>query len=94
MQPVVFLLLKNVYCEIRITTAHRTMGSFRNTKWDPILLITQIVAMQSLLYASLGALMCVHIYPPGACTDIELILADPILTNSPFQVVYGFTGRS
>lgn len=33
------------------------MGSFRNTKWDPILLITQIVAMQSLLYASLGALM-------------------------------------
>lgn len=33
------------------------MGSFRNTKWDPVLLITQIVAMQSLLYASLGALM-------------------------------------
>lgn len=33
------------------------MGSFRNTKWDPVLLISQIVAMQSLLYSSLGALM-------------------------------------
>lgn len=33
------------------------MGSFRNTKWDPVLLITQICAMQCLLYASLGAIM-------------------------------------
>lgn len=33
------------------------MGGFRNTKWDPILLISQILALQSLLYASLGGLM-------------------------------------
>lgn len=42
------------------------MGSFRNTKWDPILLITQIVAMQSLLYASLGALMWLMDFLGGA----------------------------
>lgn len=32
-------------------------GSFRNTQWDPFLLLTQIIAMQCLLYFSLGALM-------------------------------------
>lgn len=34
-----------------------TAGSFRNTQWDPILLISQIVAMQTLLYTSLGMIM-------------------------------------
>lgn len=35
----------------------KSTGSFRNTQWDPILLLTQIVAMQCLLYVSLGAFM-------------------------------------
>ncbi|XP_035897178.1 protein SYS1 homolog [Anopheles maculipalpis] len=34
-------------------------GTFRNTQWDPYLLITQIVAMQALLYVSLGTIMYV-----------------------------------
>lgn len=33
-------------------------GSFQNpTKWDPILLVSQIVAIQSLMYISLGFLV-------------------------------------
>lgn len=38
-------------------TMSKVTGSFRNTKWDPILLITQIFAFQSLLYTSLGGMM-------------------------------------
>ncbi|XP_050088779.1 protein SYS1 homolog [Anopheles aquasalis] len=34
-------------------------GTFRNTQWDPYLLIAQIVAMQSLLYVSLASIMYV-----------------------------------
>lgn len=37
------------------STAMKT--GFRNTQWDPIILVSQIVAMQSLLYVSLGAIM-------------------------------------
>lgn len=29
-------------------------GSFRTTQWDPLLLISQIIAIQSLMYFSLG----------------------------------------
>lgn len=32
-------------------------SGFRNTQWDPIILISQIIAMQCLLYVSLGLLM-------------------------------------
>ncbi|KAJ6635501.1 Protein SYS1 like [Pseudolycoriella hygida] len=32
-------------------------SGFRNTQWDPIILISQIIAMQCLLYVSLGFLM-------------------------------------
>ncbi|XP_077286653.1 sys1 golgi trafficking protein [Arctopsyche grandis] len=34
-------------------------GSFRYTQWDPILLVSQITAMQSVLYVSLGILIAV-----------------------------------
>ncbi|CAD7092673.1 unnamed protein product [Hermetia illucens] len=33
-------------------------GTFRSTQWDPFLLTAQIIAMQSLLYVSLGIVMC------------------------------------
>lgn len=32
-------------------------SGFRNTQWDPLLLIAQIIAVQSILYVSLGFLM-------------------------------------
>lgn len=32
-------------------------GTFRTSVWDPYLLVAQIVAMQALLYASLGTVM-------------------------------------
>ncbi|XP_067616133.1 protein SYS1 homolog [Eurosta solidaginis] len=32
-------------------------GTFRNTQWDPLLLITQIISMQSCLYFTLGLLV-------------------------------------
>ncbi|XP_059612287.1 protein SYS1 homolog [Phlebotomus argentipes] len=35
----------------------KTAGSFRNTQWDPILLISQIVAMQAVVYTTLGMIM-------------------------------------
>lgn len=30
---------------------------FRSTQWDPLMIISQIVAMQSILYVSLGIIM-------------------------------------
>lgn len=30
---------------------------FRNTQWDPLLLIAQIIAVQSILYVTLGIIM-------------------------------------
>lgn len=41
-------------------------AGFRNTQWDPIILFSQIVAMQSLLYTSLGAIMYVMDLLAGA----------------------------
>lgn len=32
---------------------------FRNTQWDPLLLIAQIIAVQSILYVCLGFLMAI-----------------------------------
>lgn len=34
-------------------------GGFRNTQWDPLLLGSQIIAIQAGLYATLGMLMAV-----------------------------------
>lgn len=34
-------------------------SGFRNTQWDPLLLIAQIIAVQSVLYASLGFIMAI-----------------------------------
>lgn len=33
-------------------------GSFRNTQWDPLLLISQIISVQFCVYFSLGILVC------------------------------------
>lgn len=32
---------------------------FRNTQWDPMLLCAQIIAMQSVLYVTLGLIVCI-----------------------------------
>lgn len=34
-------------------------SGFRNTQWDPVLLIAQIVAIQSILYVTLGCIVAV-----------------------------------
>lgn len=41
-------------------------AGFRNTQWDPIILFAQIVAMQCLLYSSLGAIMFIMDLMAGA----------------------------
>lgn len=41
-------------------------AGFRNTQWDPIILFSQIIAMQSLLYTSLGAIMFIMDLMAGA----------------------------
>lgn len=47
-------------------TQAKMKAGFRNTQWDPIILISQIVATQSLLYVSLGAVMFVMDVLAGA----------------------------
>lgn len=34
-------------------------SGFRNTQWDPVLLFAQIVAIQSILYVSLGCIVAI-----------------------------------
>lgn len=34
-------------------------GNFRNTQWDPLLIISQIIAFQSVLYLGLGIWMLI-----------------------------------
>lgn len=34
-------------------------GQFRNTVWDPILILSQIVALQAVFYLSLGGILLV-----------------------------------
>lgn len=39
--------------------AMKMKSGFRNTQWDPLLLIAQIIAVQSVLYVSLGLMMAI-----------------------------------
>lgn len=48
-------------------------AGFRNTQWDPVILVSQIVAMQSLLYVSLGALLFVMDCVAGANHTLDHI---------------------
>lgn len=48
-------------------------GSFRFTQWDPILLISQIVAMQSVMYLSLCLLMAIMQDLTGAARTLDHI---------------------
>lgn len=73
------------------------MGSFRNTKWDPVLLITQITAMQCILYSSLGAIMWImdflsggnhtldHLFQYHVRTQHSPMINHP-LTHSPLSL--------
>lgn len=57
-------------------------AGFRNTQWDPIMLISQIVAMQSLLYVSLGAVMFLMDLLAGANHTLDHIFQYHVITNS------------
>lgn len=48
-------------------------GSFRYTQWDPCLLISQIIAMQSVVYLSLSLLMAVMQDLSGAARTLDHI---------------------
>jgi hypothetical protein len=52
-------------------------GSFRSTQWDPYLLISQIIALQALLYVSLGN--CGEIFPFPAKLTVSLCISGTIM---------------
>lgn len=73
---------RSIVCDIVISVAQqapptllplRMKAGFRNTQWDPVILVSQIVAMQSLLYVSLGALLFVMDWLAGANHTLDHI---------------------
>ncbi|XP_044727204.1 protein SYS1 homolog [Chrysoperla carnea] len=46
-------------------------GSFRNTQWDPALIISQIIAVQCIVYLSLGIIMAVLDLLTGDSNSLE-----------------------
>lgn len=48
-------------------------GAFRTTQWDPLLLITQIICIQSSLYFTLGILVLVGSLISGTSYGLDLI---------------------
>lgn len=61
-------------------------GSFRTTQWDPILLILQIVAIQSLMYVSLGFLMCIMDWLAGANHTLDHLFQYHVSSGTGFQL--------
>lgn len=57
-------------------------GSFRNTQWDPFLLLTQIIAMQCLLYFSLGGLMGVMDVFGGSIHTLDHLFQYHVSSNN------------
>lgn len=56
---IVYVYLVSLRSPSSVITRPTMKAGFRNTQWDPIILVSQIAAMQSLLYVSLGAIMFV-----------------------------------
>lgn len=48
-------------------------GHFRNWIWDPWLLISQILAMQSIFYASIGFWLMIYSLLTGTSLSLEPI---------------------
>lgn len=55
------------------TSKSMKSGTFRTTQWDPFLLISQIIAMQSVLYFTLSLLMSVMDVLAGANHTLDHI---------------------
>lgn len=63
-------------------------SGFRNTQWDPLLLIAQIIAVQSVLYVSLGFLMAFMDVLVGANHTLDHLFqyhVRPLKTNKHSQ---------
>lgn len=64
-------------------------GSFRNTQWDPFLLITQIIGVQSLLYVSLLVIMFLMDCLAGANHTLDHIfqyhVRFPLQISNPYS---------
>lgn len=66
-------------------------AGFRNTRWDPTLIILQIIAMQSILYVSLGLIMFLMDLLAGANHTLDHIFqyhVNYLLTDYHFVFVY------
>lgn len=61
-------------------------AGFRNTQWDPIILSSQIVAMQSLLYVSLGAVMFIMDLLGGANHTLDHIFQYHVNVNRQIMI--------
>lgn len=61
-------------------------GSFRNTQWDPALIISQIIAVQCIVYLSLGIIMAVLDLLTGDSNSLEHLfeyhVSKSVLLNS------------
>ncbi|KAI9253185.1 integral membrane protein S linking to the trans Golgi network-domain-containing protein [Sporodiniella umbellata] len=50
-------------------------SSFRSSRWDPILIISQMTALQSVLYLTLSILFCIGTTLTGAENSLDLIFS-------------------
>lgn len=65
-------------------------AGYRNTQWDPIALVSQIVAMQCLLYVSLGAIMFVMDLLAGANHTLDHLFQYHVIMDFYFISYFNY----
>ena len=55
-------------------------GAFRSTVWDPILIISQMVTMQSIYYVTLGLWLVVVDFIAGAERSVDQVFGYEVRT--------------
>lgn len=75
------------------TMAKKAVGQFRNTVWDPLLITSQIVAVQSLFYTTYGLLtFCVchvaglpisvaQMFDAEVCSECLIIVSVSVISS-------------
>lgn len=66
-------------------------GHFRNTQWDPFLLVSQIVAMQSVYYVSFGLWLSIIGLFTGYTRSLDLMFKYQVSSNFSV-VIYVYLG--
>lgn len=64
--------------------AMKMKAGFRNTQWDPLLLIAQIIAVQSILYVCLGFLMAIMDILVGANHTLDHLFQYHVSNSDKF----------